>query len=76
MFQLLIGLLLFLFLIFIIPIIFGTVFLKTLFTKRKRGEETQQQTSQKYPTDPSQPNKIFDDKEGEYVDFEEIKNDK
>jgi len=58
--------------LFIILSVFG--FLRSLFSFGKRGNTQDQQHEDL--EQPAGKSKIFDKKEGEYVDFEEIKEDK
>jgi hypothetical protein len=58
--------------LFIILSVFG--FIRSLFSFGKRGN-TQDHQTQDFEQ-PEGKSKIFDKKEGEYVDFEEIKDDK
>lgn len=68
----------FIFIIFIFIVLFGLIFIgniiKTIFSfghHSQQREKSQEQDEQQ----PSQ-QKIFDENEGEYVDFEEIKDGK
>lgn len=59
--------------LFLILSVFG--FLRSLFSFGKRNRTEQGSPSQGFEQ-PVNKTKIFDKKEGEYVDFEEIKEDK
>jgi len=59
--------------LFLILSVFG--FIRSLFSFGKRNRPTQDPNSQVFEQ-PTNKSKIFDKKEGEYVDFEEIKEDK
>jgi hypothetical protein len=59
--------------LFIIMSVLG--FIRSIFTFGKRNNSTQDKQSQNFEQ-PNGKSKIFDKKEGEYVDFEEIKDDK
>ena len=59
--------------LFIIMSVLG--FIRSIFTFGKNNRSTHNQQSQDFEQ-PNAKSKIFDKKEGEYVDFEEIKNEK
>ena len=59
--------------LFIILSILG--FIRSLFSFGKRNNQSQDTQSQDFEQ-PTGKSKIFDQKEGEYVDFEEIKDEK
>ena len=63
MFFLVIGLI-------IISTVFG--FIRSIFSFGKRNNQTPDSQSQSYGQTPSK-SKVFDNNEGEYVDYEEIK---
>jgi len=56
-------------------ILFIGLFIRSLFSFGKRNNQTQDTQSQNFEQ-PTGKSKIFDQKEGEYVDFEEIKDEK
>lgn len=51
-------------------------FIRSLFSFGKRKGPLQDEQSQEFEQQAASKHKIFDKKEGEYVDFEEIKEDK
>jgi len=59
--------------LFIILSVLG--FIRSLFSFKKRNDPTQNSHAQDFEQ-PNGKSKIFDKKEGEYVDFEEIKEEK
>ena len=59
--------------LFIVLSVFG--FIRSLFSFGKRSNQGQNQQTNDFEQ-PAGKSKIFDKKEGEYVDFEEIKEDK
>ena len=59
--------------LFIIMSVFG--FIRSIFTFGKNNRTTPDNQPQDYEQ-PNAKSKIFDKKEGEYVDFEEIKDEK
>lgn len=73
--------LLFIFLIFIFLILFGLIFVvrivKTiLHIGRRQGDDARKEGNEEGMVDDEQSNKqVFGDDEGEYVDFEEVKDD-
>ncbi|MHB9054751.1 MAG: DUF4834 family protein [Paludibacteraceae bacterium] len=71
MFKLLFGIILFFFIILFFTGVLGISFLRSLFRGNNRPAQQQNDT----PRSNSSPelDKIFSDHEGEYVDFEEIK---
>ncbi len=66
LFLLVIGLL-------VISTVFG--FIRSIFSFGKRSNTTSQNQQQQDFEQPVTKSKIFDKKEGEYVDFEEVKED-
>jgi flagellar biosynthesis/type III secretory pathway M-ring protein FliF/YscJ len=75
--------LLFIFLIFVLIILFGLMFIGNIVRSifhlgRPRGNNAANSNSQQenYAEDEQPKKQIFSDDEGEYVDFEEIKEDK